>query len=122
MRIVLVDDHDYVRRSVRSVLEQRPDLHVLGEAGNGLEAVELAERLRPDVVLMDLRMPIMDGVEATRRIRRTCPGTAVLAFSSSDADVDVAAAIEAGAWGYVVKGTHADRLVGAIRSAGASRA
>ncbi len=117
LRIVLVDDHDQVRQSVRRAIEQRPGLLVLGEARNGIEALELARRLHPDVVLMDLHMPVMDGIEATRNIRRECPDTRVLAFSSSEADADLAAAMEAGASGYVLKGTPVDQLVGAIRSA-----
>ncbi len=116
-RVLLADDHDMIRRGLRRVLGTQPDLEVVGEACNGLEAIELARRLRPDVVLMDIRMPGMDGLEATRRLKAEMPGVCVLVVTAHEDPGYLLEAIQAGAAGYVLKDEPASRLVGAIRRA-----
>ena len=116
-RVLLVDDHDVIRQGFRLVLGTPPDIEVVGEASNGREAIEQARRLRPDLVLMDVTMPVMDGLEATRRIKAEMPGVCVLMFTSHEEPEYVLAAIEAGAAGYVLKGAPVSRLIGAIRRA-----
>src|SRR5918997_2368678 len=116
-RVLLADDHDVVRQGFRLVLDTQPDIEVAGEAANGREAVEQARRLRPDLVLMDVTMPVMDGLEATRRIKAEMPGVCVLMFTSHEEPEYLLEAIEAGAAGYVLKGAPVSRLVGAIRRA-----
>ncbi len=116
LRVIVVDDHPVVREGLRAILDAEPDLDVVGEAGSGAEAVELAARLRPDVVLMDLRMPGMDGVEATGRI--FAAGDArVLVVTTYDTDSDILRAVEAGATGYLLKDTPRRELTDAVRSA-----
>ena len=116
-RVLLADDHDMIRRGLRRVLGTQPDMEVVGEAADGREAIEQARRLRPDVVLMDVRMPAMDGLEATRRIKAEMPGVCVLMFTSHEEPEYLLEAIEAGAAGYVLKGAPVSRLIGAIRRA-----
>jgi DNA-binding NarL/FixJ family response regulator len=116
LTVIVVDDHPVVREGLRAILDAEPDLDVVGEAGSGAEAVELAARLRPDVVLMDLRMPGMDGVQATGRI--TAAGTAkVLVVTTYDTDSDILRAVEAGATGYLLKDTPRRELASAVRAA-----
>jgi DNA-binding NarL/FixJ family response regulator len=115
--IVLVDDHPVVRVGLRGMLEAADDLRVIGEAGSGDEAVVLAAALRPDVVLMDLRMPGTDGVAATARIVEQFPGVRVLVLTTYDTDADILRAIEAGATGYLLKDTPVAVLIDAIRAA-----
>ena len=117
-RVLLADDHDMIRRGLRRVLGTQPDLlEVVGEAPNGREAIELTRRLRPDLVLMDVRMPVMDGLEATRRIKAEMPGVCVLLVTAHEEPGYLLEAIEAGAAGSVPKGEPAPQLVGAIRRA-----
>jgi DNA-binding NarL/FixJ family response regulator len=116
LTVIVADDHPVVREGLRAILDAEPDLDVVGEAGSGAEAVELAARLRPDVVLMDLRMPGMDGVEATGRI--TAAGDAwVLVVTTYDTDSDILRAVEAGATGYLLKDTPRRELTAAVRAA-----
>ena len=116
LRVIVADDHPVVREGLRAILDAEPDLDVVGEAGSGAEAVELAARLRPDVVLMDLRMPGMDGVEATGRI--AAAGDArVLVVTTYDTDSDILRAVEAGATGYLLKDTPRRELAEAVRAA-----
>ena len=115
-RIVLVEDHTVVREGLRMLLASHPDLEVVGEAGDGCEAVECVENLRPALVLMDLSMPGKDGMEATREIKRRFPETRILALTVHDSEEYVLVALKAGADGYILKkATHAE-LVMAIRS------
>ena len=121
IRTLITDDHKVVRRGLRGFLELDPELEVVGEASNGEEAVELARRLEPNVVLMDLLMPVMDGIEATRQIRRELPEVEVVALTSVLEDASVTGAIKAGAIGYLLKTTDADELCEAIRAAAAGK-
>jgi DNA-binding NarL/FixJ family response regulator len=121
IRIVITDDHKVVRRGLRGFLELDPALEVVGEAGNGEEALRMAHELRPDVVLMDLLMPVMDGIEATREIRRELPEVEVVALTSVLEDASVTGAIKAGAIGYLLKTTDADELCEAIKAAAAGQ-
>jgi two-component system response regulator NreC len=115
IRVVIADDHAQVRAGLRATLEGASDISVVGEAANGREAVEMAERLRPAVVIMDLAMPEMDGAEATREITRRNLGSRVLVLTMRVEDDFVVPLLDAGAWGYVTK-MNADReLVGAVR-------
>jgi NarL family two-component system response regulator LiaR len=117
VRILIADDHEMVRRGLRAFLELDPTLDVVGDAADGAQAVRLAHRLRPDVVLMDLFMPELDGIEATQVIRRQLPDTRVLVITSVLEDASVRAAIRAGAIGYLLKDTSAADLRRAIKSA-----
>jgi DNA-binding NarL/FixJ family response regulator len=115
IRVLLVDDQELMRMGFRMVLGAQPDIDVVGEAGNGEEACELAERLRPDVVLMDVRMPVLDGVEATKRI--TEPGWAkVLVMTTFDLDEYALSALRNGAGGFLLKDTQPADLVSSIRA------
>lgn len=113
--ILVVDDHAIVSDGICSLLSLETDMVVLDEARNGREAVEKAERLLPDVILMDLVMPEMDGIEATRRITTSCPETRILVLTSFAADDKLFPAIKAGAMGYLLKDTDSEELVRAIR-------
>ena len=115
--VLVVDDHPMFRRGVVGLLESVADTTVVGEAGSGEEAVALATRLRPRVVLMDLNLPGMTGVEATHRVVRASPETMVLVLTMVDDDATVVAALGAGARGYVLKGAGQEELLGAIRVA-----
>ncbi len=115
IRVLLADDHTIVRRGVRALLSTEPDIEVVGEVGNGVEAVAQAETLRPDVILMDLVMPGLSGIEATRHITASLPGTRVLVLTSFAADENILPAIKAGALGYLLKDSGPDELVRAIR-------
>jgi NarL family two-component system response regulator LiaR len=115
--VVIADDHPFVRHGLRTYLETLDDMEVSGEATNGAEAVELVERLRPDVVLMDLVMPELDGVDAIRRIHESVPQTKVIALTSFDDDEKVFPAIKAGAAGYLLKDVRPADLAEAIRKA-----
>jgi DNA-binding NarL/FixJ family response regulator len=115
--VLIVDDHPVVRTGIRGMLEGHADFEVLGEATNGEDAVDLAGRLNPDVVLMDLRMPGTDGVAATARLRKERPDTRVLVLTTSDSGADILRAVEAGATGYVLKDAPREEIYGAIRAA-----
>ncbi|HWD04570.1 MAG TPA: response regulator transcription factor [Amycolatopsis sp.] len=115
IRVVVVDDQELMRVGFRMVLGAQPDLDVVGEAGDGAQAVRLADELRPDVVLMDVRMPVLDGVEATKQI--VAAGTArVLVMTTFDLDEYVYSALQGGASGFLLKDTPPDHLVSALRS------
>jgi DNA-binding NarL/FixJ family response regulator len=117
IRILVVDDHPVVRDGLRGMLDGQPDLAVVGEAEDGIAAVAQAARLRPDVILMDLRMPRLDGVAAITRITGEDPGIRVLVLTTYDADNDIVRAIEAGAIGVLLKDTPREELFRAVRSA-----
>lgn len=121
IRIVVVDDHDMVRRGLAAYLKVQPDLSLIGEAGDGMQAVELCLQLQPDVVLMDLIMPGMGGIEATRLIREQNPATQVIALTNFQEKSMVQEAIRAGAISYLLKNVKGDNLAAAIRSANAGR-
>lgn len=117
IRLILADDHPVVRTGLQGMLGGQTDLEVVGEATTGVEAVQLVERLQPDVVLMDLRMPEMDGVTAISRIKALQPGVHVLVLTTYDTDADILPAIEAGATGYLLKDAPREELFRAIRAA-----
>lgn len=121
IRILLADDHAVVRQGLKMFLELDADLEVVGEAENGEQAVRLASSLNPDVVLMDLLMPIMDGISATKTIRKEIPDTEVIALTSVLEDASVMGAMRAGAIGYLLKDTKADELCRAIKAAAAGQ-
>jgi NarL family two-component system response regulator LiaR len=121
IRILIADDHDVVRQGLRMFLSLDPDLEILGEATNGAEALSLTRALKPDVVLMDLLMPQMDGIAATQAVRRECPDTEVIALTSVLEDASVTGAIRAGAIGYLLKDTQAEELCRAIHAAAAGQ-
>jgi len=121
IRIVIADDHSVVRRGLRMFLAMDPELVVVGEAADGEEAVKIARQLLPDIVLMDLLMPVMDGITATAIIRRELPDTEVLALTSVLEDASVVGAVRAGAIGYLLKDTDADALCRAIKAAAAGQ-
>nr|WP_269326887.1 response regulator transcription factor [Kineosporia mesophila] len=114
---MVADDHPIVRSGLAGLLEVEPDLTIVGEAADGAEAVTRATALRPDLVLMDLRMPGVDGVSATRTITSTLPQTRVLVLTTYDTDDDIVHAVEAGATGYLLKDTPRPVLVDAVRAA-----
>ncbi|GGO24301.1 DNA-binding response regulator [Micromonospora parathelypteridis] len=117
IRILLVDDHPVVRDGLRGMLESEPDLAVVGEAGSGEEAVAAAHTHHPDVILMDLRMPGLDGPGATDRILAALPQTRVVVLTTYDTDADILRAVEAGACGYLLKDATRTDLTAAIRAA-----
>lgn len=119
IRVLLVDDHAMVRRGMRDFLGLHGDIEVVGEAGDGGQAIEQALALRPDIVVMDLMMPGIDGIEATGRIKSALPDIEVIAITSFIEEARVVAAIEAGAAGFLLKDAEADELASAIRSAAA---
>ncbi len=121
IRVLIVDDHSVVREGLRMFLVRDPDLEVVGEALDGAEALQQARQLRPDVVVMDLLMPVMDGIAATRAIRRELPETEVLALTSVLESASVVDAIRAGAIGYLLKDTQAAELRKAIKAAAAGQ-
>jgi DNA-binding NarL/FixJ family response regulator len=119
IRVLLVDDHAMVRRGLRDFLELHDDIEIVGEAADGAAAIEEARSLQPHVVVMDLMMPGVDGIEATARIRADLPAVEVIALTSFVEEARVLAAIEAGASGFLLKDAEADELAAAIRAAAA---
>ncbi|MFD8596021.1 response regulator [Kitasatospora sp. NPDC059646] len=119
IRLLVVDDEALLRLAFCTVLGAESDLAVVGEAADGEQAVELARRLRPDVVLMDVRMPGTDGIDATRRIVRACPGSRVLVLTTFDLDEYAFAALAAGASGFLLKNTRPGELLAAVRDVAA---
>ena len=117
IRLLIVDDHPVVRDGLHGMLDGQPDFEVVGEAGDGSEAVNLSETLNPDIVLMDLRMPVMDGVAALREIKARSPQVQVLVLTTYDSDADILPAIEAGAAGYLLKDSSRQELYDGIRAA-----
>ena len=116
IRVLLADDHAMVRKGFRLILEAQPDMEIAGEAGNGREAVELAEKLHPDVVVMDVAMPELNGIEATRRLASSSPHTRVLALSMHKDSVYVREILRAGARGYLLKDSIDTDLISAVRA------
>jgi len=114
--IVIADDHAVVRQGTRSLLEREKDLEVVGEAGDGEEAVEVINQLKPDVAIIDIAMPKLSGVEVTRQIKPHCPSTAVLILTAYDDDEYVFALLEAGAAGYLLKDADSREVVEAVRA------
>jgi DNA-binding NarL/FixJ family response regulator len=121
-RILIADDHPAFRTGLQQMLQDVPDLEVVGEADNGAQVVELTQELAPDVVVMDLRMPEVDGIEATRRLQRVAPSAAVIVLTMFEDDDSVYAAMRAGALGYLLKGSQQDEIVRAIRAVAAGEA
>jgi NarL family two-component system response regulator LiaR len=115
IRILVVDDHVVVRKGLIAVLETEPGFEIIGEAGNGEEATWLARQLLPDVVLMDIVMPVMDGIEATRQIKQTCPLVNILVLTSFSTNDKVLPSLNAGAIGYLLKDATPSDLIRAIR-------
>lgn len=122
IRILIADDHALVREGTRRILEAEPDVEVVGEAADGREAIALAEELGPDVVVIDIGMPVVNGVEATRAIKERRPEIGILVLTVHDDDPYVYAILEAGAAGYLLKDVHGAELVGAVRSVRAGEA
>ncbi|MBM4443868.1 MAG: response regulator transcription factor [Chloroflexi bacterium] len=116
IRVLIADDHAMVREGMRRMFEREKDLEVVGEAGDGEEAVCLADELRPDVAIMDISMPKLDGIEATKEIKRRCPSVTVLILSAYDDDQFVFALLEAGAAGYLIKSVRSREVVDAVRA------
>jgi DNA-binding NarL/FixJ family response regulator len=115
--VLLVDDHPVVREGLRGMIDAEADLTVVGEAGSGAEAIALAESLHPNVILMDLRMPDVDGVTATERILTTLPRTRIVVVTTYESDTDILRAVEAGAAGYLLKDASRVELAEAVRDA-----
>lgn len=122
IRVLIVDDHELIRRGMRMVLDAEDDMKVIGEGASGAEAVHMAGDLRPDVILMDIRMPEMDGIEATRRIVRGTPASRVLVLTTFDLDEYAFGSLRAGASGFLLKNTPPAQLTAAIRAIAAGDA
>jgi len=122
LRVVLADDHPVVRDGLRALLGSLDGFEVVGEAADGEAAVREVQLTHPDVVMMDVRMPVLDGVAATRRIRVACPATAVLVLTMHDDDATVLTAMQAGARGYLLKDAEQDEIVAAIRAVATGQA
>jgi DNA-binding NarL/FixJ family response regulator len=121
IRVLCVDDHPLVRKGIASILANEPDIELVAEAGNGREAIEEFRRHHPDVTLMDLRMPVMDGIEATRAIRAEFPDARIIALTSYDGDQDIFRALDAGIRGYLLKEMVHTEVLRAIRTVAAGK-
>ncbi|MBE0481749.1 MAG: response regulator transcription factor [Dehalococcoidia bacterium] len=119
IRVLLADDHAVVRQGTRQLLEHERDIQVVGEAADGEEAVQLAVRLKPDVIIMDIAMPKLSGIEATKQIKARLPSVAILVLTGYDYDEYIFSLMEAGAAGYLLKSVHGDELIGAVRAVNA---
>jgi DNA-binding NarL/FixJ family response regulator len=119
IRILVADDHYVVRMGIIALVNTEPDMEVVGEAADGNQAVDMFQRLHPNLVLMDLRMPAKDGIAATKEIRNAHPHARVLMLTTYDGDTDIHRAIEAGAHGYVLKNSTGDKLIPALRAVAA---
>ena len=117
IRVLLADDQDIIRTGLTIILNHQPDMEVIGQAADGLAAVETAQRLQPDVILMDLKMPRLNGVQATRQIVAALPKTQIIILTTADTDEWVFDGIRAGAVGYLLKGASTDKLAEAVRNA-----
>jgi DNA-binding NarL/FixJ family response regulator len=117
IRVLVVDDHPVVRDGLISILSTQPDFEVAGESADGAAAVDAAIRTSPDVILMDLELPVLDGVEAIRRIRAAAPDTAIIVLTAFDTDERIVAAVQAGAQGYLLKGAPREEIFRALRIA-----
>lgn len=122
LRVVLVEDQLLMRQGLKAIIEAEPDLQVVGEAATGTEAVRIVRKLCPDVVLMDISLPMLDGIGATRQVVERCPRTAVLILTMHERDEYVLAAVKAGARGYLLKDAPARDVIAAIRNAAAGGA
>ncbi len=122
IRVMIVDDHNLVREGLKAVFEQGDEVEVIGEAGSGEEAVEMASKLEPDVILMDINMPGMNGIQATRAIRDSNPDAKVVILTMLDQEGYVYEAVKAGATGYMLKHTSSDELVNAIKTVNEGKA
>lgn len=116
IRVAIADDHAILREGVKLLLEADPDIEVIGQASNGLEAVRVAAEQKPDVMLMDIQMPGVDGIEATERVRRQAPATKVLVLSQIDNEEYLVRVLQAGAMGYVLKQNASEELVAAVHT------
>src|SRR6266481_271889 len=119
IRILVADDHFVVRMGVIAIIENEPDMEVVAEAANGIQAIDLFNRHKPDLVLLDSRMPLKSGIQAAREIRNLCPTACILMLTAFDGDEDIHKALAAGAQGYVMKGSTSDQLVPALRAVAA---
>lgn len=122
IRLLIADDHPVVRAGLEGMISRQPDMEVVGEAADGREAIELVHRLKPDVILMDLRMPGMDGVSAIEEITARQPETRILVLTTYDSDADILRAIEAGATGYMLKDAPREELHEAVRATAQGKA
>lgn len=116
IKVLLADDHVIVREGTREMVQRQPDMQVVAEASDGVEAVELAKVYRPDVIVMDISMPNMNGIEATKHIKKIIPTTAILVLTAYDSDQYIMALLEAGAAGYLLKNVRGNQLIEAIRA------
>jgi len=116
IRVLLAEDHIIVREGTRELLQREPDIEVVGEASDGEESIRLAEELKPDVIIMDIAMPKVNGIEATKKIKQIVPTTAVLILTAYDTEQYVIALLEAGAAGYLLKNVRGNQLVDAVRA------
>ena len=116
IKILLAEDHVVVRQGTRQLLEREKDFKIVGEAGNGEEAVRLAQDLKPDVIIMDVAMPKLSGIEATKQIKAILPATSILVLTGYDYDEYIFSMLEAGAAGYLLKNVSGDELIGAVRA------
>ena len=119
IRVLVVDDHFVVRMGLIAVMNTEPDMEIVGEAADGKQAVEMFQKCNPDLVLMDLRMPVKDGIAATQEIRNKQPSARVLMLSTHDGDEEIHRALHAGAQGYVLKNSTGDKLIPALRAVAA---